>query len=98
MQKNNYEEKTYEQYEAEFKAAREAFEYAKALKEKKEKEEAERKKVELKKQKEARRQAIDKKTEELAELIEEFVKDYGYYSSTKTNNINELFSFWLRHF
>lgn len=95
------EEKTLKEMKEEFAALQKAIQQ-------KEQEELERKmaeerarKAELEKQKEVRKKEIDQKTEELGELIKEFVKDYGYYSNQNANTINDtrsLLSYWTHRF
>ena len=90
------------------KEMKEEFEAMKKVIQQKEQEELEKKiaeesarKAELEKHKEVRKKEIDKKTEELGELIKNFVKDYGYYSNSNANAVDDvrsLLSYWMYRF
>ena len=100
MAKNN-EEKTLQQMKEEFEAMGRAIQKKEQEELEKKKAEERARKAELEKQKEARKKEIDKKTEELSELIKEFVKDYGYYSNSNANTTDDtrnILSYWMHKF
>ena len=77
-------EKTLEQLKAEAELATQAYNLALKAEEQKKKEEDERKKAELAAVKEKRYQEIQDAEQKLIELKNAYIKDYGYYSNTKT--------------
>ena len=97
----NKEEKTLQQMKEEFEAMGRAIQQKEQEELEKKKAEERARKAELEKQKEARKKEIDKKTEELSELIKEFVKDYGYYSNSNANTTDDtrnILSYWMHKF
>lgn len=61
--------------------------------EKKKAEEEKKKQEQLALEKEARKQEIAEKEEELQELLNKYIKDYGSYSTTRNLSIDP-YSFW----
>lgn len=97
----NKEEKTLEQMKKEFEAMGKAIQQKEQEELEKKRAEERVRKLELEKQKEARKKEIDKKTEELGDLIKEFVEDYGYYSNQNANtpdDIRNLLAYWMHRF
>ena len=93
----NKPEKTLEQLKAEAERAAIAYETAWRAEEKKKKEAEEKKKVELAAVKEKRYQEVQDAEKKLIELKSAYIKDYGYYSSTRTYDGETVTDFlrWL---
>ena len=81
MAKNDHE-KSLEVLRAEMAMIQGLIEAKEAEELEKKRQEEEAKKAELERSKEIRRKAIQEKEEELAELIANFIKDYGHYESS----------------
>lgn len=92
MAKNN-SEKTLAELRAEAMALQKAIEEKEAEEREKKKKEEAMKKAELERTKEIRRKAIMDKEDELAELIANYIKDYGSYRSERNSDNGGLFPY-----